>query len=91
MDLTSSSNNIEHTTQLILDAFRQYGTPAGEVLSYDDLLSYLEAHSEHPQHYKDSLKEAEFHLTKTAYAIPDPGGLRLTQVGFEALQGDKPA
>lgn len=91
MDLTSSSNNIEHTTQLILDAFRQYGTPAGEVLSYDELLSYLEAHSEHPQHYKDSLKEAEFHLTKTAYAIPDPVGLRLTQVGFEALQGNKPA
>ena len=91
MDLTSSSNNIEHTTQLILDAFRQYGTPAGEVLSYDDLLPYLEAHSDQAQHYKDSLKEAEYHLAKTAYATPDPAGLRLTQVGFEALQGNKPA
>jgi hypothetical protein len=89
MDLSSSSNNIQHTAQLIMDAFRHFGTRADEVLSFDDLLPYLEAHSDQPQHYKDSLKEAEYHLTKTAYAIPDPVGLRLTQVGFEALQEGK--
>jgi hypothetical protein len=89
MDLTSSSNNIEHTAQMIMDAFRHFGTPAGEVLSYEDLIPFLEENSEHPQHYKDSFKEAEYHLTKTAYAIPDPVGLRLTQVGFGALQENK--
>lgn len=86
MDLSSSSNNIQHTAQLIMDAFRHFGTRAGEVLSFDELLPYLEAHSDQPQHYKDSLKEAEFHLGKTAYAIPDPVGLRLTDLGYEALQ-----
>lgn len=89
MDLTSSSNNIQHTAQLIMDAFRHFGTPAGEILSYDELLPYLEEHSEHPQHYKDSLKEAEYHLSKTAYATPAPEGLRLTDLGFEALQQGK--
>jgi hypothetical protein len=89
MDLTSSSNNIQHTAQMIMDAFRHFGTPAGEVLSFDDIIPYLEEHSDQPQHYKDSLKEAEYHLTKTAYATPDPVGLRLTQVGFEALQEGK--
>jgi hypothetical protein len=89
MDLSSNSNNIEHTAQLIMDAFRHYNMKDGDVLSYDDLHTYLEAHSEH-QHYKDTLKEAEFHLSKTAYATPDPTGLRLTQVGFEALQENRP-
>jgi hypothetical protein len=89
MDLISSSNNIQHTAHLIMEAFRHFGSRPGDVLSYDDLFAYLEEHSEQPQHYKDSMKEAEYHLTKTAYAIPDPVGLRLTQVGFEALQEGK--
>jgi hypothetical protein len=91
MDLDSNSSNIQHTAQLIMDAFRHFGTQAGAVLSFDDLLPYLEAQSEQPQHYKDTLKEAEFHLSKTAFATPDPIGLRLTDVGFEALQQNKPA
>lgn len=90
MDLSSNSNNIQHTAQLIMDAFRHFGTRAGEVLSYEDLHPYLEQQSEHPQHYKDTFKEAEFHLSKTAYATPDVTGLRLTDVGFEALQENKP-
>ena len=74
-----------------MDAFRNFGTQANEVLSYDDLLPYLEEKSDHPQHYKDSLKEAEYHLSKEAWATPDLTGLRLTEVGFEALQQGKEA
>ncbi|WP_051359959.1 hypothetical protein [Adhaeribacter aquaticus] len=91
MDLVSSSNNIQHTAQLILDAFRHFGTQANEVLSYDELLPFLEKQSEHPQHYKDSLKEAEYHLSKEAYATPDVTGLRLTEVGYGAIQQGKEA
>jgi len=90
MDLVSNSSNIQHTAQLIMDAFRQFGTQANEVLNYDDLLPFLEEKSDQPQHYKDTLKEAEFHLSKEAWATPDITGLRLTEVGFAALQrGDK--
>ena len=85
MDLSSTSNNIENTAQLIMEAFRHFGTPANEVLTYDQLLPYLDEKSEH-QHYKDALVEAEHHLSKEAYATPDVTGLRLTQVGFKALQ-----
>ena len=90
MDLTSNSNNIQQTAQLIMDAFRHFGTKADDVLTYEELLPYLEEKSEH-QHYKDVQKDAEFHLTKEAYAAPDVAGLRLTQVGFEALQQGKQA
>jgi hypothetical protein len=85
MDLTSSSNNIQHTAQLIMDAFKHFGTQPNEVLSYDELIPYLEEHSEH-QHFKDAQVEAEYHLTKEAWATPDVTGLRLTEVGFQALQ-----
>jgi hypothetical protein len=91
MDLDSNSSNIQHTAQLIMDAFRHFGTPAGAVLPFGELLPYLEKQSDQPQHYKDTLKEAEFHLAKTAYATPDPTGLRLTEVGFEALQQGRQA
>jgi len=91
MDLISSSNNIQHTAQLIMDAFRQFGTQPNEVLSYDDLLPFLEEKSDQPQHYKDSLKEAEYHLSKEAWATPDITGLRLTEVGFNALQSGEEA
>lgn len=90
MTVSSTSNIIQHTAQLILDAFRHFNTPANEVLSYDQLLPYLDEKSEH-QHYKDALPEAEFHLSKEAYATPDPAGLRLTEVGYQALQEGKKA
>ena len=90
MDLSSTSNNIQHTAQLIMEAFRHFGTPANEVLSYDQLLPYLDENSEH-QHYKDALVEAEYHLSKEAYAVPDAAGLRLTDVGYQALQAGKEA
>ena len=90
MDLSSSSNNIQHTAQLIMDAFRHFNTPANSVLTYDQLLPYLNENSEH-QHYKDALVEAEYHLSKEAYAVPDASGLRLTEVGYQALQAGKEA
>lgn len=90
MDLSSTSNVIQNTAQLIMDAFREHGTQPDGVLSYDQLYPYLDEHSEH-QHYKDALVEAEYHLSKEAYATPDPSGLRLTQVGFKALQNGDPA
>jgi len=90
MELSSTSNNIEHTAQLIMEAFRHFGTQPDEVLSYDQLLPYLNERSEH-QHYKDALVEAEFHLGKEAYATPDVTGLRLTPVGYKALQENKEA
>ncbi|MDB5264082.1 MAG: hypothetical protein JWQ14_3365 [Adhaeribacter sp.] len=90
MDLSSTSNNIENTAQLIMEAFRHFGTSPNEVLSYDQLLPYLDEKSEY-QHYKDALVEAEYHLTKEAYATPDAAGLRLTPVGHQALQQDNEA
>ncbi len=90
MDLSSNSNNIQQTAQLILDAFRHLNKQADDVLTYEELLPYLEEHSEH-QHYKDVQKDAEFHLTKEAYATPDVNGLRLTPAGFEALEQGKKA
>lgn len=84
-NLTSPTNNIENTANLILDAFRHFQVPAGEVLAYADLIPYLEEHDEH-NHFKDIQKEAEFHLTKEAYATPDAAGLRLTPVGYNFLQ-----
>jgi len=91
MDLVSNSSNIQHTAQLIMDAFRQFGTQANEVLNYDEIISFLEEKSDQPQHYKDTLKEAEFHLSKEAWATPDISGLRLTEVGFNALQNGEKA
>lgn len=90
MDLSSTSNVIQQTAQLIMDAFRQFNIKADEVLTYDQLYPYLDEHSEH-QHYKDAMVEAEYHLTKEAYATPDASGLRLTQVGHRALQEGKEA
>ena len=91
MDLVSNSSNIQHTAQLIMDAFQQFGTQANEVLNYDELIAFLEEKSDQPQHYKDTLKEAEFHLSKEAWATPDITGLRLTEVGFNALQNGEKA
>lgn len=91
MDLVSNSSNIQHTAQLIMDAFRQFDTQANEVLNYDEIISFLEEKSDQPQHYKDTLKEAEFHLSKEAWATPDISGLRLTEVGFNALQNGEKA
>ena len=91
MDLVSNSSNIQHTAQLIMDAFQQFGTQANEVLNYDEIISFLEEKSDQPQHYKDTLKEAEFHLSKEAWATPDISGLRLTEVGFNALQNGEKA
>lgn len=84
-NLTSPTNNIENTANLIMQAFRHFNIPADGVLAYEDLIPYLEKHDEH-NHFKDVQKEAEFHLTKEAYATPDAVGLRLTPVGFNTLQ-----
>jgi hypothetical protein len=90
MALSSTSDITQQTAQLIMEAFRHFNTPANEVLSYDQLIPYLDEKSEH-QHYKDVMKEAEFHLSKEAYATPDPAGLRLTEVGYQAMQDGKKA
>jgi len=90
MDLSSTTNLVQSTAQLIMEAFRHFNTPANEILSYDQLLPFLDERSEH-QHYKDALVEAEYHLSKEAYATPDPSGLRLTEVGYQALQDGKEA
>lgn len=84
-NLTSPTNNIQNTANLMLEAFRHFRVPAGEVLTYENLIPYLEARDEH-NHFKDVQKEAEFHLSKEAYATPDAAGLRLTQVGYNFLQ-----
>jgi hypothetical protein len=84
-NLTSPTNNIENTTKLIMDAFRHFNIQADEVLTYTDLIPYLEQHDEH-KHFKDVQRETEYHLMKEAYATPDASGLRLTQVGFNVLQ-----
>lgn len=84
-NLTSPTNNIENTTRLIMDAFRHFKVQADEVLTYADLIPYLEQHDEH-NHFKDVQRETEYHLMKEAYATPDAAGLRLTPVGYNALQ-----
>lgn len=86
-NLTSPTNNIENTANLIMEAFRHFNVQANDVLTYEQLIPYLEEHDEH-NHFKDVQKEAEFHLTKEAYATPDAAGLRLTPVGFDTLQNN---
>ena len=84
-NLTSPTNNIENTTNLIKDDFWHFKVEADGVLTYDDLIPYLEKHDEH-NHFKDVMRETEGHLAKEAFAIVDASGLRLTQVGYNSLQ-----
>lgn len=81
----SNTDNVVQTAHLILRAMREKGIQADEVLSYQDLYPYLQEHSKH-QHYKDVQQEAEHHLANESMVTPDPAGLRLTQVGYKALQ-----
>ncbi|MDQ3289773.1 MAG: hypothetical protein M3Q05_00635 [Bacteroidota bacterium] len=87
-NLTSQTNNIENTTNLIMQAFRHFNIQADEVLTYDQLIPYLEEHDEH-NHFKDVQRETEYHLMKEAFATPDASGLRLTQLGYNTLQENK--
>lgn len=81
----SNTDNVVQTAHLILKAMREKGIQADEVLSYQDLYPYLQEHSKHG-HYKDVQQEAEHHLANESMVTPDPAGLRLTQVGYKALQ-----
>ena len=83
--LNSNSENIEDTSHLILTAFKAKGTQAEEVLSWTDIYPFLHQEDEN-YHYKDVQKRAEEHLRNQGYATPDPTGLRLTPVGYEAVQ-----
>lgn len=87
-NLTSPTNNIENTANLIKKAFRHFNIKANEVLTYDNLIPYLEKHDEH-NHFKDVMRETEYHLAKEAYATADASGLRLTEVGYNRLQDSK--
>ncbi len=87
-NLTSPTNNIENTTNLIMQAFRHFNIQPNEVLTYDQLIPYLEEHDEH-NHFKDVQRETEYHLMKEAYATPDASGLRLTPLGYNTLQDNK--
>ena len=81
----SHTDNVVQTAHLILKAMKEKGIKADEVLSYQDLYPYLQEHSKHG-HYKDVQQEAEHHLANESIVTPDPAGLRLTQVGYRALQ-----
>lgn len=81
----SNTDNVVQTAHLILKAMREKGIKADEVLRYDDLYPFLEENSKHG-HYKDVQKDAEHHLANESFVTPDPAGLRLTQVGYKALQ-----
>ncbi len=84
-NFVSNTDNIVQTAHLILKAMREKGIKAVEVLLYEDLYPFLQENSKH-QHYKDVQKEAEHHLANESLVTPDPAGLRLTQVGYKALQ-----
>jgi hypothetical protein len=87
-NLTSPTNNIENTASLIMQAFRHFKIQANDVLTYEQLIPYLEKHDEH-NHFKDVQRETEYHLMKEAYATPDASGLRLTPLGYNTLQDNK--
>ncbi|GAB2546911.1 hypothetical protein [Rufibacter soli] len=84
-NLSSNSENIENTGFLILKAFKTKGTQADEVLGWEEIYPFLHKEDEH-NHYIDVQKRAEEHLRNQGYATPDPAGLRLTEVGFQAVQ-----
>lgn len=84
-NLSSNSENIENTAYLILQAFKEKGTQADEVLGWDEIYPFLHREDDF-DHFKDVQKRAEEHLRNQAYTIPDPAGLRLTQVGYKAVQ-----
>ncbi|CAM3498409.1 hypothetical protein POKO110462_05810 [Pontibacter korlensis] len=83
-ELHSEAENIENTSQCILEAFKQYEVREGSVLHYQQLYPFLQ---ERYPHYKDVQKEAEHHLTKEGYVNPAPDGLMLTQVGHDHVWG----
>ena len=85
-NLHSKTENTEDTARIIMDAFKENKIGADEVLRYENLYPYLHEHSQH-DHYKDVMKDAENHLRKEGYATPEPDGLRLTPVGYKALNG----
>ncbi|WP_205504475.1 hypothetical protein [Rufibacter psychrotolerans] len=84
-NLSSNSENIENTGYLILKAFKAKGTQAEEVLGWDEIYPFLHQEDE-KLHYRDVQKRAEEHLRNQGYATPDPAGLRLTPVGYKAVQ-----
>ncbi|RNI29819.1 hypothetical protein EFA69_09795 [Rufibacter immobilis] len=84
-NLSSNSENIENTGYLILKAFKAKGIQAEEVLAWTDIYPFLHQEDE-KYHYKDVQKRAEEHLRNQGYATPDPAGLRLTPVGYKAVQ-----
>ncbi|WP_082893755.1 hypothetical protein [Rufibacter ruber] len=84
-NLSSNSENIENTGFLILKAFKEKGTKANEVLEWTEIYPFLHQEDE-KYHYKDVQKRAEEHLRNQGYAIPDPAGLLLTEVGYRAVQ-----
>jgi hypothetical protein len=87
-NLHSNTENIEDTARIIMDAFKENNIEADQVLKYENLYPYLHEHSQH-RHYKDVQKEAEHHLRKEGYATPEPDGLRLTPVGYKAINGQQ--
>ena len=87
-NLHSTTENIEDTARIMMDAFKAKNIGADEVLRYEDLYPYLHEHSQHG-HYKDVQRAAENHLRKEGYATPEPDGLRLTPVGYQAINGDR--
>ncbi|WP_181306020.1 hypothetical protein [Rufibacter sp. XAAS-G3-1] len=84
-NLSSNSENIENTGYLILKAFKTKGTQAEEVLGWNEIYPFLHQEDE-KLHYQDVQKRAEEHLRNQGYATPDPAGLRLTPVGYKAVQ-----
>lgn len=85
-ELHSEAENIENTAQCIIEAFKEMGLQAGNVLPYQELYPFLQ---ERYPHYKDVQKEAEHHLKKEGFVNPAPDGLMLTQVGHKHLYGDR--
>ncbi|WP_157600522.1 hypothetical protein [Rufibacter sp. DG15C] len=83
--LSSNTANIENTALLILKAFKTSGTQADEVLPWAEIYPFLNKADDH-EHFRDVQKLAEEHLRNQSYAIPDPAGLRLTEVGYKAIQ-----
>lgn len=74
----------QETAHHIMNAFQYYGLHPGQVLLYDDLFNFLQRYD---RFHRDTMRDAENHLRHEGYAVPDVAGLRLTEMGYQALNG----
>ncbi len=82
MPAQSSTEYIQETSKLIMEAFCHFGIEAGQVLAYNDLFPFLDGKD---SHYRDWMRDAEQVLRDEGYTNPDASGIMLTEVGHKAL------